>query len=166
MTDYIILTIALLGAINLITLSIIDLRHWILPDWLNATFAILGIAFHWVLGFSMLEPPMLVAGAAVGGGILYVVRAVGNWHYKQDTLGLGDVKLLAAAGIWLGPEDVIIAMTIGAFAGLMHGIGAGLATAIREKAKPDFHRLMIPAGPGFCIGIFAACLWKYWALLA
>ena len=165
MTDYIILTIAILGAINLAVLSAIDLRHWILPDWLNLTFALLGIAFHAVQDFMLLQPMMLVYGALVGGGILYIVRAAGNWHYKQDTLGLGDVKLLAAAGMWLGPQDVIIAMTVGAFAGLLHGVGFALTRAVREKAKPDFHRLMIPAGPGFCVGIVAAFLWKYWALL-
>jgi leader peptidase (prepilin peptidase)/N-methyltransferase len=86
----------------------------------------------------------------------------GNAYYKQDTLGLGDVKLLAAAGLWLGVEGVVIALTVGAFAGLLHGIAVGLIQAVRDKRKANFSRLMIPAGPGFCVGIIGAWLWLFY----
>ena len=97
----------------------------------------------------------------MGAGTLMTIRFFGNMYYKQDTLGLGDVKLLAAAGLWLGVEGVVMAMTVGACAGLLHGIGFALVRAIKEKTKPDLHRLMIPAGPGFCVGIVIACIWKF-----
>lgn len=155
----------LLGFVTLITLSIIDLRVWLLPDWLNLSLGILGIGFHAALGFQILEPIDLLYGAALGAGMLMTIRFFGNRHYQQDTLGLGDVKLLGAAGLWLGMEGVVVAMTIGAFAGLLHGGSVAFARAIKEKSKPDFHRLMIPAGPGFCIGILLACIWKFYPYL-
>ncbi len=158
--------LAISGIITLITLSIIDLRVWLLPNWLNLTFGILGIAFHASLNFIIFEPIHLLYGALLGGGTLLATRFFGNMYYKQDTLGLGDVKLLAAAGLWLGIEGVAIAITIGAFAGLLHGIGFALTRAIKEKKKPDLHRLMIPAGPGFCVGILASCIWKFYPYLA
>jgi leader peptidase (prepilin peptidase)/N-methyltransferase len=77
------------------------------------------------------------------------------------TLGLGDVKLLGAAGLWLGVEGVVMAMTVGAFAGLVHGILVAVIRGIREKSSPNLHRLMIPAGPGFCVGIACVGLWQY-----
>ena len=98
----------------------------------------------------------------MGGGILYVIRMAGNAYYKQDTLGLGDVKLLAAAGLWLGMEGVVFALTAGAFAGLLHGIFVACYRAIKEKTKPNLNRLMIPAGPGFCIGIVASWLYLFY----
>ena len=101
-------------------------------------------------------------GAAEGGGILYIIRFFGNRHYKQDTLGLGDVKLMAASGLWLGIEGIVTAMTIGAFAGLVHGVLVSLIRAAKEKTRPNLHRLMIPAGPGFCIGIAIMLIWQYW----
>ncbi|HNQ92620.1 MAG TPA: A24 family peptidase [Alphaproteobacteria bacterium] len=155
------LLLAIAGIVTLITLSVIDFRTWILPDWLNATLAALGIAFHLSTGFIFFTPAELIYGALIGSGILYIVRFFGNRHYKQETLGLGDVKLLAAGGLWLGMEGVIMAMTVGAFAGLIHGVIVAVVRAIRDKTRPNLHRLMIPAGPGFCFGILIACLWQY-----
>ncbi|HPQ51005.1 MAG: prepilin peptidase [Alphaproteobacteria bacterium] len=145
----------------LIALSIIDFRTWILPDWLNLTLGLLGIAFHFSVDFIFMPPSGLIFGALTGAGILYVIRLGGNYYYKQDTLGLGDVKLLGAAGLWLGVEGVVMAMTVGAFAGLVHGILVAVIRGIREKSSPNLHRLMIPAGPGFCVGIACVGLWQY-----
>jgi leader peptidase (prepilin peptidase)/N-methyltransferase len=153
--------LAFLALAVLAALTWIDLKSWILPDKLNLALAFLGLGFHASSEFSLLPPQEMFFGALLGGGLLYVIRFMGNRHYKQDTLGLGDVKLLAAAGVWLGMEGVVMAMTIGAFAGLLHGIGVGLARAIQTKSKPNFNRLMIPAGPGFCLGILLTALWKF-----
>jgi len=150
------------GVLTLIKLSIIDLRTWLLPNWLNILLGLLGLAFHVALAFRILEPADMLYGAILGAGILLFIRHFGNMYYKQDTLGLGDVKLLGASGLWLGMEGVVIAMTIGAFAGLLHGIGFALCRSIKEKSKPNFHRLMIPAGPGFCLGILLSGLWKFY----
>jgi prepilin signal peptidase PulO-like enzyme (type II secretory pathway) len=157
--------IALCGVITLATLSIIDLRVWLLLDWLNLTLGILGIAFHASTNFTIFEPAQLLYGSFLGAGTLLTIRFFGNMYYKQDTLGLGDVKLLGAAGLWLGMEGVVMSMTIGAFAVMSHGIGFALTRAIKEKSKPDFHRLMIPAGPGFCVGILISCVWKFYPYL-
>lgn len=153
---------ALGGLTVLIILSVIDLRTWLLPNKWVLTLALLGIGFHAFLRFSLLPVHEMIFGALLGGGILYVIRMGGNAYYKQDTLGLGDVKLLLAAGLWLGIQGVIIAMTAGAFAGLVHGIVFAAVKAIREKQPMNLKRLMIPAGPGFCIGIAIAWLWQFW----
>lgn len=146
----------------LVTLSIIDLRTWLLPDKYNAILAIIGLAFHASTGFEIIPPSELIYGAALGAGTLYAVRFLGNHHYKQDTLGLGDVKLLGAAGCWLGMEGVVFAITIGACAGLIHGIGIALTRAVQTKSRPNLKRLMLPAGPGFCAGILIVSIWKFY----
>ena len=164
--EYLALGSAVAGLVVLMILSIIDLRVWLLPNKYVLAFAILGIIFHSALGFQLLPPQDMLFGALLGGGLLYLVRMGGNAYYKQDTLGLGDVKLLAAAGLWLGVEGVVLALTAGAFVGLLHGIGVALTRAAKEKTKPNLNRLMIPAGPGFCVGIVAAWLYifaGYWA---
>ena len=150
------------GLSVLIILSAIDLRTWLLPNKWVATFGLLGIAFHACMRFSLLSPSEMIFGALIGGGTLYIIRMGGNAYYKQDTLGLGDVKLLLAGGLWLGIEGVIIAITAGAFAGLLHGILYALIKAVREKSPISLKRLMIPAGPGFCIGIVIAWCWQFW----
>jgi len=168
MTDFIDLIplLCALAAVGvLVALTIIDFRHWILPNWLNATLAALGLGFHFSAGFELLQPWQIMLGALIGGGMLYIVRFGGNKYYKQETLGLGDVKLLAAAGVWLGPEMIIFAITFGAFAGLLHGILYAALKAAREKSRMNLKRLMIPAGPGFCCGILSVGAWQYWNFL-
>lgn len=153
--------VALAGMVVLVALSVIDFRTWLLPDWLNALLAALGLLFHLSIGFSDIPALHMVYGSLLGAGILFAVRFFGNRHYKQDTLGLGDVKLMGAGGIWLGPEGIVMAITVGAFAGLVHGILVAVFRAIRDNSRPNLHRLMIPAGPGFCFGLLATAIWQF-----
>ncbi len=151
------LLLAALGI--LVTLSIIDLRTWLLPDPLNLSLAITGVFFHIVTKFEILPPQQIIFGALLGAGLLYVIRFCGNLYYKEESLGLGDVKLLGAAGIWLGMEGTIIAIVLGAAAGIVHGILLACTIAMKNKTTPSLKRLALPAGPGFCIGIVLAGLW-------
>lgn len=152
----------LFGAIGtLIALSVIDLRVRLLPNTLVLTFALLGLAFHIVTNNTHLTPLDMLIGAALGYGILFTIRFIANYWYQQDTLGLGDVKLLAAAGLWLGPQGVLAAMTVGALAGMLHGLGVAVYTALRTGQKFNLSRLEIPAGPGFAIGIIAVGLYQF-----
>ena len=143
--------VALLGA-----LSIIDLRTLLLPDKLVAPFAALGIVFHVLTDFVHITPAEMVIGCALGGGSLYLIRFGANAIYKTDTLGLGDVKLLAAAGLWLGPEGTIIALITGAMAGIIHGLLLAAWIGLRTRSIPDMGRFSVPAGPGFALGIVIA----------
>ncbi len=76
--------------------------------------------------------------------------------YGPNALGLGDVKLMAAAGLWLGPVAISTALVAGALAGIMHGLFVGLQRQIKTGVRTDFTRLLIPAGPGFIAGIMIA----------
>jgi len=150
----------------LIILSVIDLRIGLLPNVYNLAFAICGVLFHAVLGFSLLSVQGMVIGALIGGGMLWGIRFVANRVYNQDTLGLGDVKLLAAGGIWLGPHGILLAITLGAFAGIVH---SGLALAYKKIRAQDAGKLShfsIPAGPGFAVGIVAAIVFEYWDFIS
>lgn len=148
-----------LAAFLLLMLCIIDLRHRLLPNVLVFPFALLGIAFHVLTDFQVLGYKDVLIGGAAGYGFLFILRAGANAYYKQDALGLGDVKLMGAAGLWLGLEGVLTALTVGAFAGLLHGVLYAFYLALKNRAKPNFHRLAIPAGPGFAVGIVASALW-------
>ena len=155
----IIAVFCLIGALALlILLSAIDLKHGILPNKLVLALALAGLAFHAATGFVYLEPLQMALGAGAGFGLLYVIRWGASRFYGEDALGLGDVKLLAAGGIWLGVEHVLIAMTLGAFAGFLHGAGVAAYRAVKTKSKIDLHRLSIPAGPGFAVGLIAAAV--------
>ena len=147
-------TLCLIAALVLLgILCVIDLKVRLLPNIYVFPFAVCGLIFHLLTAFTYLPAATVFGGAALGFGLLYLIRAAANRYYGMDALGLGDVKLMGAAGIWLGVEGVLFALTAGAFAGLLHGLGYGLYVSWRDKTPLNLHRLAIPAGPGFAVGI-------------
>ncbi|HUR28472.1 MAG TPA: prepilin peptidase, partial [Planctomycetota bacterium] len=61
-----------------------------------------------------------LCGIAVGGGVLLLIGWIGKLLFRRDAMGLGDVKLLAAAGGFVGPGAALAALVIGSlFASVM-----------------------------------------------
>lgn len=144
---------ALVGLVLLIILAVIDLREYLLPNRYVFPFGGLGLLFHSATGFEELILENVMFGALLGGGVLLLIRWIGGLYYKQEAMGLGDVKLMTAAGLWLGPASTMMAMTMGAMAGLFYGIGVAFYRYLWRKQPFSLHRLVIPAGPGFIVGI-------------
>jgi prepilin signal peptidase PulO-like enzyme (type II secretory pathway) len=153
------------GLAVLAILTVIDFRTMLLPDKYTLLYAVLAILFHLVTGFIFLSWQAVLIGAIVGGGFLALIRWGGNWYYKMESMGLGDVKLLIGGGAWLGAQMTILAITIGAFMTLVFAIGAAALKAKKTGEKIDLYRLEVPAGPGFCVGLAAMMLYAYGGLL-
>lgn len=148
---------AMLSAlILLIALSWIDLKEGILPNVLVFLFLLTGVTFHLTTPSLYLDWADIGLGLLTGGGVLLFIRTGANWLYKDDTLGLGDVKLMGAAGVWLGVHFVLLALIMGAIAGLLHGLTCAIISRVKTKNWPDMKTLSIPAGPGFALGIVMA----------
>jgi leader peptidase (prepilin peptidase)/N-methyltransferase len=94
----------------LLTLAAIDVLAFRLPDLLTLPLAAAGLLISLILPFAFWAH---VAGAVIG----YCVFAAIGWAFSRvrgrEGLGLGDAKLAAAAGAWLGwaplPSVVLIA---------------------------------------------------------
>ncbi len=93
-------------AVGLFTTSaaVVDVRMHRIPNYLTVPTAVLGIAYHTFAptGFGMAAA---LAGFAVGFGLLLIPGLLGGG-------GMGDVKLLAALGAWLGPLMMLIAFAV------------------------------------------------------
>lgn len=136
---------ALLGWL-LLALIALDSEHYWLPDRITLPLLALGIAFG--LG----SPGERLLGATIAGGLLLAL-ALGYRRWKgRDGLGLGDVKLGAALGAWLGP------LLIGPLFGFAALLGLALAAG-RRTAVPR-----IPFGA--CLGVAAFPLWLYSSAMA
>ncbi len=157
----IIITIACLASalLFLALLFLIDLKTRLLPNKYVAGFFLSGLIFHAVNKFQFIAPLDMLLGIISGAGLLLIIRYIANKIYKQDTLGLGDVKLMGAAGAWLGFEYIFLALSLGAFAGLIHGFIYG-----RYK-KIELSKLSIPAGPAFIFGIIIVGIIKFQMLI-
>jgi leader peptidase (prepilin peptidase)/N-methyltransferase len=137
-------------------LAWIDIRHGIIPDWLNLTIA--GIGFSKAL--IVFGPPTafeLVGEGAAIGAVFWLLR----WGYfavrRIQGIGLGDVKFLAAAGIWIGVAGIPMLLLIAALTAL-----AGAAVMQLAGVRLNAHSA-ISFGPFLTIGLlFTAGLQQYW----
>lgn len=154
-----------LGAlIALFFLTITDLKVRLLPNTYVLSFALFGLAFHAATNFYFSSFETMVGGIVVGGGLLYIVRVFANRAYKQDALGLGDIKLMMAGGIWLGSQDILSAIIIGSCAGIIHGLCMALMQKMKTGEPINLSRFTLPAGPGFIVGLLAIGLYKFYPL--
>ena len=134
----------------LLALALIDLRSWRLPDALTLPLIAAGIAAAALGMLPTVDLFHALAGAAVG----YLALAGIGWAYRRlrgrDGLGLGDAKLLAAAGAWLGVESLPWLVLIAAVLGL------ALALA---RTQPVRAETAVPFGPPLALafwGLFLA----------
>jgi leader peptidase (prepilin peptidase)/N-methyltransferase len=137
----------------LMRLVIIDFQVRLLPNKYVFPFAGLGLIFHATNQFSLMPLPSLLIAGAFGYGLLWLIKFFGDRYYGQESLGLGDVKLMGAAGLWLGLEFLMLALTIGASFSVVHGLIYALITG------KSLRRLEIPAGPGLIGGIIVMIIW-------
>lgn len=128
----------------LIVCSVIDLRHMIIPDVISLPM----VAITPLVVF--LHPDLdwfsAAVGVFVGGASLYAIA----WLYwlvrKEVGMGMGDVKLLAGVGGWLGYQAIVPTIFYGSVLGALIGIGV---MALSRKLTM---RTAIPFGPFLAIG--------------
>ncbi len=63
-----------------------------------------------------------LAGILVGGGALLAIGFLGKALFRRDAMGLGDVKLLAAGGGFVGPGGALVALLLGSFVASVVGV--------------------------------------------
>lgn len=111
-------------------LAWIDIRDGIIPDWLNLTIAALGL-IRIMLAADLSTALEAFSEGLVIGGAFWLLRRLYFAYRGIQGLGLGDVKFLAAAGIWVGIAGIPIVLLIGtvtalACAGVMQLSGRAL----------------------------------------
>jgi leader peptidase (prepilin peptidase)/N-methyltransferase len=135
----------------LVVLAITDLRERILPDQVNFFGLGAGLLFSiftksldgtalWLANrwFDFPPPPMAlsfadaVLGALAGSGLLWIV-AEGYFRIRgREGMGLGDVKMMAAVGAFLGLKRTMMTVLLGSLLGSVIGI---LLIAISKKGR-------------------------------
>ncbi len=132
----------------LVALFGIDLEHQILPN----SITLPGIAVG--LMFSVIAPPGwqdALMGAVLGAAVLYGIAAAYYAVRREEGLGMGDVKMLAMIGAFLGWKAVLVTLVLSSFSGA--AIGLALIAAHRGGMK-----LALPFGTFLAVGALAAML--------
>ncbi len=132
----------------LVALFGIDLEHQILPNVITLP----GIAIG--LMFSLIASPGwkdALVGAALGAAVLYGIAAAYYAVRREEGMGMGDVKMLAMIGAFLGWQGVLVTLVLSSFSGA--AIGLALIAAQRGGMK-----LALPFGTFLAAGAVAAML--------
>jgi len=103
----------------LIVLFAIDLRLRVLPNVITLPGIAVGLAASWFLPPGWLSS---LIGAAAGAGILFAIAEAYCRVRGQDGLGMGDVKMLAMIGAFLGWPLMILTLVFASFAGSIVGV--------------------------------------------
>ena len=112
--------VRLLFAAAMVVLFVIDLQHRILPNVITLPGVVIGVAAS-----VLFEPGLLASliGVAAGGGVLW---AVGEAYFRirgEEGMGMGDVKMLAMVGAFLGWQLMLVTLLVASLAGSVFGGG-------------------------------------------
>lgn len=140
----------LLGVALCAALAWYDLKHLILPDGLNGALAATALAHHGLSDWTWVSPGEAVLGAGLGAGALYGVGAVYGRLRGRAALGLGDVKFMAAAGLWIGVWQVPALIAIASIGTLAVIISLRVCGRFRSGVLTDRR---IPFGPGLATAL-------------
>ncbi|HJX35282.1 MAG TPA: prepilin peptidase [Desulfatiglandales bacterium] len=136
---------------SLIVISIIDLRHQIIPDIISIPGIVSGLLISIIFGDIKWHDSLI--GAIAGGGILYIVAEVYFLLTGKEGMGGGDIKLLAMIGAWMGWKALPKIILISSFTGIIIG---GTALVLTHKGM----RARIPFGPFLVLGALAYLFFK------
>jgi len=136
------LAVRLVFTALLIVLFGTDLETQRLPNVLTVPGIALGALF------SVWMPPGLIAsltGAALGGGILLGLRWLWRRFTGVNAMGLGDVKMLAMIGAFLGWQQVWLVLLLASLSGSVLGIALIAFRAKTMKSRLPFGTLLAVA---------------------
>jgi len=136
----------------LLPLALLDVRHFWLPDRLNAMLAITGL----IVAGPMLDTRLIDrwVGAVICGLTLAAIAALYRKIRLRDGMGGGDPKLVAAIGAWIGWQALPLMLLLASLGGIVWAfIG-------QRKGDQTLGERRVPFGFFACIAAWAAVpLW-------
>ncbi len=122
----------------LIVITFIDLDHRIIPDVISLPGVVIGFLLAVFLPMVTIKDSLI--GLVAGGGSLYLVAFLYEKVAKREGMGMGDVKLLAMIGAWLGWKAVPFTLFFSSLSGTL--IGGGVMLLYKEG-----RHYAVPFGP-------------------
>ena len=139
----------------LLSVVVIDYKLQIIPNRLNLTIFEFGLVFAFLHSFSDVAVSInMLLGMLAGGGIFLAITLLGGLVYGKEAMGLGDVKLMGALGLYFGLANIVIVSLISFLIGAVLSI---LLIIYKIKKMDEY----IPFGPFIVIGAFITIFVPY-----
>ncbi len=138
----------LLFASAMIVLFVIDWQHKLLPNVITLPGIVIGFLLSFVAGPGWQAS---LIGIAAGGGSLWAIAEIYYRLRKEEGLGMGDVKMLAMIGAFLGWRLVLVTLMLASFSGTIVGVGVLIA-------KKESLKYAMPFGTFLAVGAIVAAV--------
>jgi len=135
-------------ASGLLVIFFIDLDFQIIPDSVTIPGMVIGLIVSLVPGgIGIIQSAI---GLIVGGGTPFLVAILGDWLFKKESLGGGDIKMTAMLGAFLGWHKILLIFILSAVIGWVVAVLVMFFSAELRKTR------MIPFGPFLAIAAILA----------
>ena len=134
----------------LLVVAMIDFERRIIPNKILLTGFILAVGLN--LTFSVVDWRQAALGFVISGGVLYLLALVATFLFKKESMGMGDVKLAAFIGFFLGWKLTLAGLYFGFFFALIYYVILNLF----KKQPTDKY---VPMAPFFSLGIVILLFW-------
>ena len=111
----------------LVLMTVTDFEQYMLFDAMTLPFALIGAAYVWQMNLNIIDH----AVAALFGGVFFLLLMI----FTKGALGGGDVKLVAALGLWLGSENLLNVVILATIIG---GLAAVLMIVTKQKDRNSY----------------------------
>jgi leader peptidase (prepilin peptidase) / N-methyltransferase len=124
----------------------IDIRRGIIPDWLNLAIAVVGLFRIFLIEDAWAAADALGEGVVIGA-VFWLLRRLYFKFRGIQGLGLGDVKFLAAAGIWVGVAGIPMLLLVATITAL------ACVGAVQLSGRALTAQTSLSFGPFLAIGL-------------
>lgn len=140
---------------GLIVATFVDFDFRIIPDEISVGGIAVGLILSFLFPGLHCAPTHVLGlwqsflGVLVGGGVLWILGCVGDFIFKKESMGGGDIKLLAMVGAFLGWKIALLTLPLAS----LFGAVVGVIIKIRTKES------LIAFGPYLALAAFINIFW-------
>ncbi|MEK9194700.1 MAG: prepilin peptidase [Patescibacteria group bacterium] len=153
----------ILAFLILLLITLIDLKHYLIPNELNLALIVLGLVLVVILStnyvfvpfrdsflkhYNLLFSPFknVILNHSLGAFVGFVFFGALSFFSRGKAMGMGDVKLALASGLLLGFADIVLTMAL-AFI-----FGGAVGALFLFRKKKNLHD-KLPFAPFFVLGV-------------
>jgi leader peptidase (prepilin peptidase)/N-methyltransferase len=133
----------------LIPVTFIDIDEKIIPNWLTFSGLVAGVSITLIFQIELWR--FMLQGMVAGALFMALLMVLGKWLLKKEAMGMGDLKLLAMIGVYVGMTGALLSVYFGAMIAFIMIIIQLLSRRINLKET-------IPFGPFIAVGTFVYIL--------